>query len=301
MNMGWSRVWSVPEAGSVRIVEVSPRDGLQNEATPVSLEAKIELVHRLIASGCQSIEATSFVHPKLVPQLADADELMRALGTIPDVDLIALVPNERGYERAGAVGCRHVEVFTAATEAFCQANTRCSIEESFVRFESIFARARVDGVAVRGAVSVAFHCPYSGEVSPEAPTGIAKQLLDLGCSVVAICDTTGRATAEQVKRMLDLVVAELPLDQIAMHFHDTTGLASGHIAASYEAGIRTFDSSAGGLGGCPFAPGAPGNVATEAVLALFNGLEVVHGIDGNALTETGQWIRSQLASASVAS
>jgi isopropylmalate/homocitrate/citramalate synthase len=281
----------------IHLVEVCPRDGLQNEAASLPTETKLELLKRLIVAGCARIEASSFVNPKTIPQLADADELFAQISAPDGVDLIALVPNERGYDRAVAAGCKSVEVFTAATEAFCQANIRCSVTESFQRFAPIMARAAADGIRVRGAVSVAFNCPYSGPVEPAAAIEVAQRLLDIGCGEVSIADTTGTASVGQVEALLELTASVLPVDQIAMHFHDTTGLAVRHVLTSFDAGIRVFDASAGGLGGCPFSPGAPGNVATEAVLDAMDAHGIATGVDTGAIREVGTWIRAQLASA----
>ena len=250
----------------VKMAEVGPRDGLQNEPGVVPAAIKIELIDRLSDAGLPVIEATSFVSPKAIPQLADADELVPSLPDRPDVDYICLVPNERGYERAISAGARHVEIFTAATDAFCEANTRCTVDESFERFAPVMARAASDGVKVRGAVSVAFHCPYSGPVDPLAAVSVAERLLEIGCSEVSIADTIGRASPDDVQRLLDVALASLPVEQLALHFHDTTGQAIDNIQLSWDAGIQRFDSSVGGLGGCPFAPGAPGNVASEQVV-----------------------------------
>jgi len=281
----------------VQLVEVCPRDGLQNEAATLPTETKVALIERLIAAGCTRIEATSFVSARAIPQLADADDLFSRVSALAGAELIALVPNERGYDRAVAAGCRSVEVFTAATDAFCQANIRCTIAESFQRFVPIMAKADADRIPVRGAVSVAFNCPYSGAVHPGAAIAVARRLLEIGCSEVSIADTTGTATADQVAALLAMVVKILPTDLVAMHFHDTTGLAVEHVVTSFDAGIRTFDGSAGGLGGCPFSPGAPGNVASESVLAAMDARGIATGVNTEAIRETGAWIRAQLASA----
>lgn len=278
----------------VELIEVGPRDGLQNESSPVSLADKLALIERLIGSGCRRIEATSFVSSRAIPQLADADELVPALPDREDIDYICLVPNERGYERSILAGARHVEIFTAATDAFCQANIRCTVDESFARFAPVMNRASADGVKVRGAVSVAFHCPYSGPVDPEAAVMVAERLLEIGCAEVSIADTIGRASPADVQQLLDVALPRLPIERVAMHFHDTTGQAIDNIRLSWDAGVSRFDSSVGGLGGCPYAPGAPGNVASELVAEMFAAEGVSTGIDLNPLTETGSWIRSLL-------
>jgi hydroxymethylglutaryl-CoA lyase len=284
----------VRDSHLVRIVEVGPRDGLQNESAILPLATKIELIERLINAGLASIEVTSFVNPALVPQMADAEQVVRAMSGQSGVDQIALVPNERGYDRAIAAGSTSVEIFTAATDAFCEANTRCTVDESFDRFAPIARRADEDGVRLRGAVSVAFHCPFSGPVAATAAMQVAERLLALGCAQVAICDTTGRATTDQIEAVLDRIVAHNWVDVVAFHLHDTFGLASSHIERALQAGVRTFDASVGGLGGCPFAPGAPGNVSTEAVLGLLDRGGYEHGIEARSVGEIGRWIRREL-------
>ena len=276
---------------TVRIIEVGPRDGLQNESVPVSLVDKRALIERLMAAGLREIEVTSFVSPKAIPQLADADQLLPTLPDLPHVTYIALIPNERGYDRAIAVGSRRIEIITAATDAFCQANTRCTIDESFERFAPVMARARIDGVTVRGAVSVAFHCPYSGLVEPRQAIDVAERLIAIGCDEVSIADTIGRATPEETDRLLEEALSRFSAAQLALHFHDTTGQAIANVERSWSAGITRFDSSVGGLGGCPFAPGAPGNVSTEEVASAFTVKGIDTGINLGLLRETGTWIR----------
>lgn len=285
------------ERRRVELIEVGPRDGLQNESAPVSLGNKIELIERLIDAGFKRIEATSFVNPTAIPQLADADELLPHFAERNDLSLICLVPNMRGYERALAAGVRDIEVFTGATDAFCEANIRCTIDESFERFAPVMDRAQSDGVSVRGAVSVAFHCPYSGPVDPKTAVDVARRLIEIGCSEVSIADTIGKASPEDTRRLLEVALVELPIDQIALHFHDTTGRALENVRAGWEAGISRFDSSVGGLGGCPFAPGAPGNVASESVVAAFEARGIETGIDLDRLRLTGQWIQQILGKA----
>jgi hydroxymethylglutaryl-CoA lyase len=289
-----SRDWSVSDSRSVQIIEVAPRDGLQNESAFVALADKVELVRKLVACGFKRIEVTSFVSPSAIPQLADADKLLPELPSEPDVEYISLVPNERGYDRALAAGARHIEIFTGATDAFCQANIRCSIEESFERFTPIMTRAAADSVTVRGAGSVAFHCPYSGPVNPARAVEVADRLLASGCHEVSIADTIGRASPDDTDRMLEVAVCRLPVEKVALHFHDTTGQAIENIRHGWKAGIARFDSSAGGLGGCPFAPGAPGNVASESVVEAFESAGVSTKIDQKLLAETAEWIRSLL-------
>jgi hydroxymethylglutaryl-CoA lyase len=284
---------SLPET-SVRIIEVGPRDGLQNEPATLALDAKLALIKRLALSGVREIEASSFVNPVAVPQLSDADALLPQIDRGLFDQIIALVPNERGYERAVRAGAQTIEVFAAATDEFSRANIRCSVDESFARFEAVIDRAKSDGIAVRGAVSVAFVCPFSGDVKPDVSLRVAQRLIQLGCYEVAICDTVGKASSRQVHALLDLLPIYLPIEQSALHMHDTTGQATDHVRAGYDAGIRAFDSSVGGLGGCPFAPGAPGNVSTESVVRMFDSVGVQTGISVELLSQTGSWIRELL-------
>ncbi len=278
----------------VTIVEVGPRDGLQNEPTAVSAAIKAEFIHKLRGAGIDQIELTSFVSPSAVPQLADASEVVAAVRNVPFTRAIALVPNERGYERAVAGGVTTVEIFAAATEAFSQANLRCSIDEAFARFAIVARRAAADGVAVRGALSVAFLCPFSGQVPAEDAVAATERLFELGCYEVAICDTIGRASEEQVASLLNLAQRRLPIPRLALHMHDTTGNAIAHVQAGYEAGIRTFDAAVAGLGGCPFAPGAPGNVSTEHVVDHFEARGSSTGIDSEGLRSIAAWIAQHL-------
>lgn len=267
----------------VTIVEVGPRDGLQNEPAIVPTTAKIAFIHALADAGLPVIESTSFVNPAAVPQLADAADVMAGIRRRPAVRYPVLVPNERGFERALAAGVDAIALFTAATEAFCQANIRCSIDESFARFEPVARRALASGLWVRGYVSVAFDCPYSGAVASEAPIAVAERLFDLGCHEVSIADTIGSAGADATTRLVKTAEASLPMDRVALHFHDTFGRATENIGVAYDQGVRIFDSAAGGLGGCPFAPGAAGNVATERVVRFFSDLGVPTGIDAGAV------------------
>jgi isopropylmalate/homocitrate/citramalate synthase len=268
---------------SVTIVEVAPRDGLQNELRVVATAKKVAFIEALADAGVTVVEATSFVNPQAVPQLADAGDVMRTIRRKPGVRYPVLVPNERGLDRALEAGVDAIALFAAATEEFSQANIRCSIDESFSRFGPVANRARGEGLWMRGYVSVAFHCPYSGPVEPQAAVEVATRLFDLGCDEVSIADTIGTAEPEEVRRLLDIAVKTLSVDMLALHFHDTHGRAVDNIRAALDYGISTFDSSAGGLGGCPFAPGAPGNVATEQVLDLFADLGLSTGIDREAV------------------
>ncbi len=280
---------------TVTIVEVGPRDGLQNEARTVPTAAKIAFIEALAEAGLPVVEATSFVSPAAVPQLADADEVMRAIRRRAGVRYPVLVPNERGLDRALAARVDAIALFTSATEAFCQANIRCSIEESFARFRPVVERAHAEGVWVRGYVSVAFDCPYSGRVEPAAAVAVASRLFDLGCAEVSMADTIGTALPEDTDRLVAVAAfAELPLERTALHFHDTGGRAVENVAVAYGAGVTIFDSAAGGLGGCPFAPGAPGNVATEAVLAYFADRGVKTGVDRSAVLAAVAALRSAM-------
>ncbi len=256
----------VRRSRQVTVVEVGPRDGLQNEPTTVPTEAKVAFVEDLAGSGLPVVEATSFVSPKAVPQLADAEAVMRAIRPRPGVRYPVLVPNERGLERAVAAGATAIALFTAATEAFAEANVGTSIAGTFERFAPVAARAGAAGMWIRGYVSVAFGCPFSGAVQPEAAIEVAHRLFRLGCAEVSFADTIGVAAPGDVTRLLSAAKESLPLDRVALHFHDTGGRAVANVAAGLDAGVAIFDASAGGLGGCPFAPGAPGNLATEALL-----------------------------------
>ncbi|HEU0113803.1 MAG TPA: hydroxymethylglutaryl-CoA lyase [Thermomicrobiales bacterium] len=265
------------------VVEVGPRDGLQNEAVPIPLAAKVAFVDALSAAGLPVVEATSFVNPKLVPQLADAGELMARIDRPPGVRYLALVPNERGYDRAREAGLDAIALFTAATDAFARANVGTTIDGTFARFAPIAARARADGVWVRGYISVAWHCPYAGAVPTAAVPPIVARLLDLGCAEICLADTIGRAEPAAVSRLLDAVAAVCPPDRLALHFHDTTGNGIANVDAGLAGGVRIFDGSVAGLGGCPFAPGAPGNLATETLVAHLERRGFPTGVDEAAL------------------
>ncbi len=250
----------------VTIVEVAPRDGLQNESSTVPTETKVAFIDALSDAGFSVVECTSFVNPKAVPQLADADEVMRRIARRPGTRYLVLVPNQRGLERALAAGCDAVALFAAATEDFSQANLRASIEETLRRYRTVAEEAKAAGCWIRGYVSVAFHCPFSGPVDPHQVVRIVLSLWELGCDELALADTIGRATPEDIARVLDLLAREVPLDRVALHLHDTFGRALDNVAVALDYGIRTFDAALAGLGGCPFAPGAPGNLATERLL-----------------------------------
>jgi hydroxymethylglutaryl-CoA lyase len=272
-------------ATDVTIVEVGPRDGLQNEPATIPTATKIAFIDRLSDAGLSSIEATSFVNPKAVPQMADGDEVMRRIDRKQDVRYSALVPNLKGYERARGAGVEAVALFAAATESFSKANINSTIDESFERFSAVTQAAQQDGVWVRGYVSVSFDCPYSGAVDPEDAIAVGRRLLDLGCHEICFADTTGKANRDQVLRLLDNLPQAIAPSTIALHFHDTSGEAIANIDVAFEVGVRIFDSSAGGLGGCPFSPGAPGNVSTEKVVTFFEQRGVRTGVDVGLIRE----------------
>ena len=278
----------------VRIVEVGPRDGLQNESAMVATADKIELVDRLSATGLRSIEATSFVSPKWVPQLADAAEVMAGIHRRPGVSYPVLVPNEQGYERARAAGADEVAVFTAASEAFNRRNINASIDESIERFAPVLARAREDGVRVRGYVSTVLGCPYQGAVPVAEVVRVARRLHALGCYEISLGDTIGVGTPHQAREMLLAVATEVPMPALAVHFHDTYGQALANVAACVEAGVRVADSAVAGTGGCPYAKGASGNVASEDLVYMLHGMGIETGIDLEALADTGRWLASRL-------
>jgi hydroxymethylglutaryl-CoA lyase len=281
-------------SGAVTVVEVGPRDGLQNESAIVPTAAKVELIDRLAAAGLPVVEATSFVSPRAVPQLADADLVLPAVHRRPGVRYPVLVPNLRGLERALAAGADAVAVFTAASEAFTRANINMTIAESLHTFAPVIERARAEGMWARGYVSTAFGCPYQGAVEPEAVAAVAGALHELGCDQVSIGDTIGVGRPEQVPAVVGAVADRVPIERVALHLHDTGGLALANVAAGLDAGVRTFDSSAGGLGGCPFAPGAPGNVATEALVGMLHAQGFETGVDIEAVRSAGVWMRGLL-------
>lgn len=254
---------------NVRIVEVGPRDGLQNEKQPISTDVKVALLDALSEAGYEEIEVSAFVSPKRIPQLADASEVFARIRRRPGVVYSALVPNEQGLDRALEARAGKVAVFTAASETFNRKNINATIEESIARFTPVVPRALEAGVRVRGYISTAFSCPYEGKIDPSAVVAVAKRLLDLGVEELSIGDTIGKATAEEVNVLLDRLLDAVPQDRIALHFHDTYGMAVANALAAYERGITTFDASVGGVGGCPYAPGAAGNVATEDLALAF--------------------------------
>lgn len=282
----------------VRIVEVGPRDGLQNEAAMVPTAAKIELVDRLSATGLQVVEATSFVSPKWVPQLADAAEVFAGIHRRAGVAYPVLVPNLQGYERARAAGADEVAVFTAASEAFNRRNTNAGIDESLERFAPVLERARADGVRVRGYVSTVLGCPYQGEVPLADVVRVAGALHAMGCHEVSLGDTIGVGTPGQARAMLRAVAAEVPMPALAVHFHDTYGQALANVLACLEEGVAVVDAAVSGTGGCPYARGASGNLATEDLVYMLHGLGVATGVDLDALVETGAWLAGVLGRAS---
>jgi len=278
----------------VRIVEVGPRDGLQNEKTQVATADKIALIDRLSHTGLRTIEATSFVSPRWVPQLADAAEVYAGITRRDGIAYPVLVPNEQGYARARAAGVTEVAVFTAASEAFNRANTNAGIDESIERFRPILAQAAQDGVKVRGYVSTVLGCPYQGEVPVAAVVDVARRLHALGCYEISLGDTIGVGTPRAARQMLAAVASEVPMTALAVHFHDTYGQALANIAACLEQGVRVVDSAVSGAGGCPYARGASGNVASEDVVYMLQGMGIDTGIDLQALAATGRWLASLL-------
>jgi len=278
---------------SVRIVEVGPRDGLQNENAIISVSDKIALINRLSGCGFRAVEATSFVSPKWVPQLADAAEVFTGIEKFPGVSYPVLVPNLQGYDRARAVGATEVAIFGAASEAFSQKNINASIDESIERFIPVLEQAKTDGVKVRGYVSTVLGCPYQGNVPVSDVVRISKRLFELGCYEISLGDTIGIGTPKNARAMLVAVAGEIPMASLAVHFHDTRGQALANILACLEEGVRVVDSAVSGTGGCPYAKGASGNVATEDVVYMLEGVGMQTGIQLDKLIDTGRWL-SQL-------
>jgi hydroxymethylglutaryl-CoA lyase len=274
----------------VRIVEVGPRDGLQNEAVPVPAATRIAFIEKLIAAGLTSIEAGSFVSPKWVPQMAATAEVLQAFAGRTDIALPVLVPNEKGLDAALAAGAREIAIFGAASETFSRKNINCSIAESFERFKPIAERALAAGLRVRGYVSCVLGCPYEGDVPREKAAQVSAALYELGCYEVSLGDTIGVGTPRKAKAMLQAVAERVPVSRLAVHFHDTYGQAVANIYACLEGGVRVVDSSAGGLGGCPYAKGASGNVVTEDAVYLLNGLGFQTGVDRGAVIEASRFI-----------
>jgi hydroxymethylglutaryl-CoA lyase len=285
----------VSSAARVTVVEVGPRDGLQNEAVTIATADKVCFIELLADAGLPVVEVTSFVSPKAVPQLADADAVLPAVRRRDGVRYPVLVPNMRGLERAVAAGADAIAVFTAASEGFARANVNMTIAESLAAFAPVLERALAAGMWTRGYVSTAFGCPYDGAVAPAAVARVAGELAALGCDEVSIGDTIGVARPEQVPEVVAAVGDRVPVERIALHLHDTGGRALDNVAAGLEAGVRIFDSSAAGLGGCPFAPGAPGNVATEALVRFLHREGLETGVDPDAVERAGRSVRDRLA------
>ena len=278
----------------VRIVEVGPRDGLQNEKQPIEVAVKVKLVEMLADAGLTSIETGSFVNPKWVPQMAGSEDVFAELERKVGVSYSALTPNLQGFERAHAAGASEVAVFTAASELFTQKNTNCSIDESLDRARVLMDAAQAQGLPVRGYVSCVVGCPYEGEIDPRRVAEVAEQLLQMGCYEISLGDTIGVGTAASVTAMLDAVLESVPVEKTAVHLHDTYGQALANIFAALQRGVAVVDSSVAGLGGCPYARGASGNVATEDVVYMLSGLGIEHGVDIDKLTAAGQFICDSL-------
>ncbi|MFC4947143.1 hydroxymethylglutaryl-CoA lyase [Pseudonocardia sp. GCM10023141] len=279
----------------VTIYEVGARDGLQNESTVVPVEVKVEFLDRLADAGLGVLEATSFVHPKWVPQLADAEQLLATLARRPGLDYPVLVPNDRGLDRALAAGVGHIAIFGSATETFAKRNLNRTLDEQFAMFSPVVTRARAEGLRVRGYVSMCFGDPWEGAVAPEQVAAVARRLVDMGCVQLSLGDTIGTGTAGHVGAVIDACVAAgVAPSQLAVHFHDTYGQALANTLAALRRGVTTVDASAGGLGGCPYAESATGNLATEDLVWMLDGLGIAHGVDLDALVGTSAWMAQQL-------
>jgi hydroxymethylglutaryl-CoA lyase len=278
----------------IKLVEVGPRDGLQNEARIVPTEIKIELINRLAATGLKYIEATSFVSAKWIPQMADNQEVMAKITRMPGVTYSALVPNLQGFQAAQQVNVKEIAVFTAASETFTQKNIHCSITESLARFSDVITAAKYQQIRVRGYVSCVLGCPYEGEIQPQKVAEIAEKLWQMGCYEISLGDTIGVGTPGKAQTLISQVAQKVPIPHLAVHFHDTYGQALANIYAVLQLGIAVIDSSVSGLGGCPYAPNSSGNVATEDVVYMLQGLGIATGIDLNALAAVGQFISDYL-------
>jgi len=275
---------------NVRIVEVGPRDGLQNEPKEVPTAVKVELIERLADAGLPAVEATAFVSPKWVPQMADHTEVLERVRRKPNVDYPVLAPNLKGFESARAAGATEVAVFAAASEVFSKKNINCSIAESLDRFRPVTEAAKAAKIKVRGYVSCVLGCPYEGEIAPQRVAAVATALYEMGCYEVSLGDTIGTGTPGKTKAMIQACAERVPMQKLAGHYHDTYGQALANIYASLELGVATFDASIAGLGGCPYAAGASGNVATEDVVYMLNGLGARTGVDLDKLVDIGAWI-----------
>jgi len=264
---------------AVRIVEVGPRDGLQNEKTPVGVADRIAFIEALIGAGLNPIEVGAFVSPKAIPQMVGSADVLRGVSGHTDTEFHVLVPNEKGYEASQAAGAKVIAVFASASEGFSRANINCTVAESIERFKPVLARAKADRIKVRGYISCVLGCPYDGDVKPQAVVDVAKTLFELGCYEISLGDTIGVGTPVKARQLLRAVAGEVPMASLAMHFHDTYGQALANLYAGMEEGCRVIDSAAGGLGGCPYAPGATGNVATEDIVYMLKGMGVKTGID----------------------
>ena len=279
---------------SARIVEMGPRDGLQNESREVPTAVKVELIERLADAGLPAVEATAFVSPKWVPQMADHTEVLERIRRKPGVDYPVLTPNLKGFEAARAAGATEVAIFGAASESFSKRNINCSIAESLERFRPVTEAARQAGIKVRGYVSCVLGCPYEGEIAPAQVAAVAGELYAMGCYEISLGDTIGTGTPGKTRAMIEACAQRVPLEKLAGHYHDTYGQALANIYASLELGVSTFDASVAGLGGCPYAAGATGNVATEDVVYMLNGLGISTGVDLERLIDVGQWISGVL-------
>ncbi|MGF6590076.1 hydroxymethylglutaryl-CoA lyase [Pseudomonas sp. 2835] len=279
---------------AVRLVEVGARDGLQNETLTLSPQVRVQLLQRLADAGLQTLEAGAFVSPRWVPQMAGSDQVFKALPVRPGVTWTALVPNLKGLEAAIAAGCREVAVFAAASEAFSQKNINCSIAQSLRQYQQVMVRARDAGIRVRGYVSCVMACPFTGAVKPEAVAAVSAELFAMGCYEISLGDTIGSGTPAATRALIAACRQVVPVSALAGHFHDTYGMAIANIHAALEADVRVFDSSVAGLGGCPYSPGATGNVASEELVYLLDGLGVSHGVDLGALIDAGEFISAEL-------
>jgi hydroxymethylglutaryl-CoA lyase len=279
---------------SVRIVEVGPRDGLQNEKQAIETTTKIELIERLTDAGLRYIEAGSFVNPALIPQMASSEDVFNKISRTPGVTYAALTPNIKGFERALAAKANEVAIFAAASEAFSHKNINCSIDESLARFIPVMEAAKAHDIPVRGYVSCVVGCPYEGDVDPEIVRHISDQLINMGCYEISLGDTIGVGTAGSVRKLIETVTKDIPVERLAVHCHDTYGQALTNIYAALQLGVQVIDSSVAGLGGCPFAKGATGNVATEDVVYLLHGLGIETGIDMDRLIAAGNFISAAL-------